>query len=251
MSSAILQFDTEAPLSFERANIIRDWAYGQIVVCSARCLLDHHQLTLNQMLDLMRSRRFGMWCGGATTFLKLLYQQLGYEAYAVDFGWPTSENSHVLNVVPVASGSKTIMTIQDPYFNFTVTDTVGNAMDYREIITKVCNAEHSQMRITRGPTSFRWIIYADRDDFEENEDADLTRRSVNFEQCENGRFVFKTDMYDPKLFEWNAFYKREQRWLKRCFGRVSLIDYLQVPIGTSGEDAIEKLIFPEKYQDTE
>lgn len=239
----------------EAIALIRDWAYGRIVIGSFASILDHHRpgITLDEIYLAMQERRFGVMCAGAAVFLMLLLRELGHEAYAVNMGDPPSRGTHVLNVVPVPGGDgRPIFTVQDAYLNFTITDREGGLLGYPDIVAAVRAGEHGRLAITRGPTVHRWAMFANGADLEMCRATDPVAEQLagingaaEAEVAGCGRILFRTDLYEPQRYERDPlYYAQFQRWVEERLGRMHLVDYLLFPLGTSGEAAIESVVFP-------
>jgi len=238
----------------EAVALVRDWAYGRVVAGSFAAILDHHRpgITLDEIHGAMQERRDGVKCAGAAVFLMLLLRALGQEAYAVNMGHPPSGGTHVVNVVPVPGDAGLVFTIQDCYLNLTIVDGAGAPLDYREVVAAARAGAHGRLATRRGRTVERWTMFRDRDDLEASRTADpMAERLARLggaavaETAPSGRLLFRTDGYAPQTYERDPlFHDQYQRWVHERLGRMHLVDYLLFPLGTSGEAAIEAIVFP-------
>lgn len=234
----------------------RDWAYGRIVAASPQATLDHHApgLSADAMDRAMRDRRAGVKCGGAAMYFKLLLEAMGFAAYALNMGDPAGRGTHVLNIVPVEDRGRPVFSIQDAYLNFTIMDVHGGVVDYRDAVRIIRAGVETRFRVLRGRTTKRWMLFRARGEFEALTENDpegvaprLARDAIAPLPMSDGQLMFWTDLFSPHRIEQDPLcYDGFRRWVHARLGRMRLTDYFLFPVGTSGEDIAESLVFPER-----
>jgi hypothetical protein len=147
--------------NFQKTNILRQWAYEEIVVSDGARLIDQSMFTngaasVPGLVSLFDRAAGGVMCGGAAWFLEDLYQMYGFNAGIIGCGF--THMAHVVTIVAFSDGGIHKDIIQDAYFNQTYVDTNGNALDTATLHSLLLNHQESQVVVQPGDIVGRTVI---------------------------------------------------------------------------------------------
>lgn len=130
---------------FEKVCTIREFAYSHID-WSSEANWNLGDSSISDIYNYYEADLGGGYCGLAARYLVKLYDYYGFKSCTYDMGEPENEATHVTVVVQIKYNGETVNTIQDPTFNFTVTDSISQPLDLLDIMQRIINRE-SDFRI--------------------------------------------------------------------------------------------------------
>ncbi|MCB9225537.1 MAG: hypothetical protein H6578_00015 [Chitinophagales bacterium] len=112
---------------FEKTSFIRKKTaelidLGEDYTCLSKTNIKWGELSSQQFYDFFYKDSFSVFCGGASLFLKNVFEDLGYKSYRYDMGEKFA--THQTNIVHLDDEKKWI--VQDAYFNGTFVDVSTN-----------------------------------------------------------------------------------------------------------------------------
>lgn len=159
IASEYPEIDNQNITDWKKVNILRDWAYEHT----------DHTFTLSESLDSDPTFRYyqknapeiysaflndqgGVACGGAAYALHQLYEMYGYQSYVVSVGDPTFSNhtSHAITLVQISQSGKPILSIQDAYFDLTITDENNSPVDFLEVVKLLNKDKYGSLNVLYG-----------------------------------------------------------------------------------------------------
>jgi hypothetical protein len=108
---------------------------------------DNRSFNLSRFVDIFQKDSAGAICGTTALILKRAYEDFGYECSILSIGGVTTEFGHVVCLVKINQGGKTINVIQDATFNFTVADKQGSPVDYTEMMALLRDRKAQDLQI--------------------------------------------------------------------------------------------------------
>ena len=131
---------------WQKVELLRGWAYEHTNWASTSLLLDHDGKELQDLLGPLLSEEAGVWCGGAARVLQLLYQEFGFESYALNVG-RDDLGSHVCTLVRIQHDGEHRLVLEDAYINESYLDEDGQPLDYFRLIEKLTSRQHSSVKV--------------------------------------------------------------------------------------------------------
>ncbi len=113
---------------------------------------------LTERFELFDKGEAGAWCGTTANTLMDLYELFGYEAYAINSGdyiHLDSKNTHVATLVKIRHNNQDILSLQDALYNYTLTDSSGDPLDYFDLISLLSLKKQDQVKILNGSTELK------------------------------------------------------------------------------------------------
>lgn len=198
---------TEAGLSdWERVGMLRAFTHRNMDWASPGALLeaDHHfdihKASAPELFALFRTNRGGVKCGGAAVTLRKLLELYGYQAVTLDTGFPGTRATHVVVVVKIKCGDKTILSVQDPTFNRSYTLDGNRPADVNEMIDAFLNGEQPVVQPTKEDVAVMDVIVTPQDAQDTRVMRELGLDSTDaFRSLPDGRLLFR-QARPPRLF---------------------------------------------------
>ncbi len=153
--------------AFARVCLIRKWLSGFVPGADASSAQDltnrfgvtHHTATLSQLLAWSERREMGMQCGGMAELSRKVFQLLGYESVAINFGDTGSGVSHVTTLVKIPTRHGPEWTIQDTTYNFTLLDGDGLPLGFERLLEKLEARQGAKVQFDHPVDSFQLALY--------------------------------------------------------------------------------------------
>jgi hypothetical protein len=166
VATAIPEINNPNISDWEKVNLLRRWAYQNSDLTMAKgCLIDSPDLRPKSAAEIFSSFQKdegGVWCAGMSIFLMKLYEQYGFESYALNMGKPSAADTlimgnppvgssitHVLVLVKIPHKGRNLLVVQDGYLNNTYTHLDGSPLDYFELIKLLKNRQENKIKVVR------------------------------------------------------------------------------------------------------
>lgn len=155
VATAIPEINNPSISNWEKVNLLRRWAYQNSDLAMTKgCLIDSPDLRPKSVAEIFSSFQQdagGVWCGGMSIFLMKLYEQYGFESYALNMGKPSVSQSltHVLVLVKIPHKGRNLLVVQDSLFNNTYTHLDGSPLDYFELIKLLKNRQENKIKVVQ------------------------------------------------------------------------------------------------------
>ncbi|MDP8207388.1 MAG: FkbM family methyltransferase [Candidatus Electryonea clarkiae] len=121
---------------------------------------DLSKLAVEQLQFLFDSREIGTLCGGASIFLKKLYELFGFRAATYNYGIPGA-STHVVTLVALPSGIGIEVVLQDASFNQTIVLNSPQSRDIRNILPALANGSKSNIDRISSADNHRELYFSD------------------------------------------------------------------------------------------
>jgi organic radical activating enzyme len=154
---------SECTGDFERVCWLRDWVYRHLLTASPKRQLpgsawsNHLEEQPQAMLAQFQRNEGGVACAGASMLMRRVAERFGFRAATIDAGNHRGRASHDFTLVEIEWRGARLWSVQDAYFNHTLTDPNGAPLDYRALFAP--EFALSQVRVLRGPTTHCSILY--------------------------------------------------------------------------------------------
>jgi len=142
---------------WEKVSILREWAYEHTPHTRTLVLDDdprnmYYQQNATGLYSLFAEGKGGVWCGGTGYALHQLYEMYGFTSYVASTGDPIRANysGHVLTLVQINQSNKSILTVQDAYFDVTLVDRNNNPADILNVSELLRDNRFSDVNIHYG-----------------------------------------------------------------------------------------------------
>jgi len=214
---------------------IRDWLHVMLPVADTGYSLsdmgyDHNGPDLSRLLRACEERIGGYLCGGAAEIARRVYEIFGFDAVSLNVGINNTPNTHVTTLVVLENDEgEEFWSMQDCYYNFTLRDSQGELMGYRELIRHLVEGSLDQVVIDDPALPKTPIIYVDvakvpRINRRYHLDSECVRYWENFEEfLVSWQFrLTSTSMFDFK------------RQLDARIGRADPLHAFAIPLGVNG-----------------
>ena len=148
---------------YETVCTIRRWA-ANIISWSTYSLLfnvrDRYfdSLSAYEMYRLFNDSVGGVWCSGASLFLRKIYKIFGFEACVAGYGTPDAF-THTITLVKINDNGKELYSIQDAYFDITYESTNNNPMDYFRMLEYLKQKRDSEIAVVQSQPVINRKIY--------------------------------------------------------------------------------------------
>jgi len=151
---------------FEKVNILREWVFKTIPAYYGTNLGIEKYAGVSSSINIPFNKRFriyqngeaGAWCSGSAAALLDTYRLFGYETYEIDYG-EVPASTHAIVLVVINYNGKKILSVQGGYLNFTLVDSLGNPLDYFEILQRLLKKEADSIYISNGKQELKPILY--------------------------------------------------------------------------------------------
>jgi len=152
------QIENENITDWKKVNLLRQWAAAHIdfeaeiskVVDAPSSPFHYYSWTAPQVFAFFLDDRGGTWCAGFAHALSTLYRMYGYHAYQVDMGLQRTGMTHVVTIVEIEYEGRKIWTVQDPYFDETLVDSLGNPYPFLDMLEALKNRNHHLIKTRIG-----------------------------------------------------------------------------------------------------
>ncbi|UBF24114.1 hypothetical protein K9N68_20600 [Kovacikia minuta CCNUW1] len=155
---------------WQKANILRRWAYKNIVNSTASCTLekvlkpDFYKKTTAELYTAFKQDKGGVWCGGASIFSEKLYRDYGFNVYTVNMG-KSGYLTHVVNLVEIQDKGQKKLVIEDASYNVTYTDLDGSPLDYFTFLKLLSQRKDNQIKTVKDNDGKRTLMLCKGDPF--------------------------------------------------------------------------------------
>jgi hypothetical protein len=148
---------------FTKVNIIRNWAAGIITIADYDLLFDiylNNWYTLNayNIYQLFLNNKGGVWCAGASVFLKRIFEEFNYTAHYWSYGH-ASAFTHAVTLVSIKHNDSDILSIQDAFTDTTYTTDIGKPLDFFTLLNLLTERKDNMVKIVEPPGPFRRKMY--------------------------------------------------------------------------------------------
>ncbi len=96
---------------------------------------DWHQKEIAELLAILKSEPIHLSCGKVSYLLREIYFDFGWEATTFNFGIDGTPFTHEVTLVECCEQDKVLM--EDAYFNATLQDSLGRALDFFDFIREL------------------------------------------------------------------------------------------------------------------
>jgi hypothetical protein len=209
------------------------WFCQNIPYSSKALALDHHGELANRPLasilsDLMEAKA-GVMCGGSAALMKARASQLGYTAFAMNFGRREGPESHVIVAARLAENQ---YGFYDPTFGTYIGNSQEAPADLSDIVYAIRSRDFHGLKKVHVWSDARLYIVDPREFERFKRDFPYARS----EKCSD-RIVAKVTTHELA----QAAFPAMVRWMRSTIADASEFDLFQFPLGTSGESEAERL----------
>lgn len=177
--------DDPKTTDWQRVTLLRDWTHRHMDWATSSARLEVQQgfnfveHTAADLFALFLNDQGGVYCGGAAITLQKLYEAYGYEAATLDNGFPETSTTHVVTVVKIKHGDRSLLSVQDPTFNESYIRKDGEPADVIEMIEsmEMREGDSFQPSVGAAATIDRLLDMKDKERFS-NEDWHLMMRGA-------------------------------------------------------------------------
>jgi len=209
------------------------WFCQNIPYCSKALALDHHselaKRPLASILSDLVEAKAGVMCGGSALFMKMRASQLGYTAFAMNFGRRDGPESHVIVAARLAENQ---YGFYDPTFGTYIGNSQEAPADLSDIVYAIRSRDFHGLKKVPVWSGARLYIVDPRE-FEKFERDFPHARS----EKRSGKIVAKVTTHELA----QAVFPAMVRWMCSRIADASEFDLFQFPIDTSGESEAERL----------
>lgn len=138
---------------YEKVCKIREFAYSHID-WGSKPNWQYGDSSVYDIYDYYENDKGGAYCGLAARYLTKLYDHYGFKSCTYDMGDSKHEATHVTVVVQIDFNGKTINTVQDPTFNFTIVDTNLQPIDLLKLVQQIAKEETNFKILESETTAF-------------------------------------------------------------------------------------------------
>lgn len=128
----IYQFDLN---SKKFLNSINDFISELIPIFSSCPYEIKKEDTIEDLYEKFRNREIGGWCGLFTSYMLMILNKCGIDAYAYNYGLCNTEFTHM---VVIANGY-----LLDPYFNKVYIDKAGELITFKTLLQMIADRDFS------------------------------------------------------------------------------------------------------------
>ncbi|MGA7934394.1 MAG: hypothetical protein WCA35_12675 [Kovacikia sp.] len=153
---------------WQKVNLLRRWAYRNIVNSTKSCFLeevlkpDFYKKTAFELYTAFKQDKGGVQCGGSSIFLEKLYREYNFNAYTLNMGEPSSQFTHVVNLVEIRGKGQKKLVIEDASHNVTLVHQDGSVLDYFTFLRLLSQLKDNQIKIVKDNDGKRnWLFCKD------------------------------------------------------------------------------------------
>lgn len=221
----------------QRAVSLREWIHAFIPIADDSTSLgdkgyDHNAPELGRLLHAAEMRIGGYHCGGKAELARKIFQLVGFDTFTINFGIEVNGSTHVSTFVRISEQGRSVWSVQDTYFNFTLRHTDGRLIDYADALGYLENDQLDAILVDDPGYPKTPILYAHPDRVPR-----LNRRYKLESEC---------------VREWDGFEEFRVRWDFRLFttsmfplnrdliariGRSDPLYLFLIPLGFRGDDS--------------
>ena len=220
---------------FQKVAALRDWVYSHVPTTnSERLTLEAlhgyqiYQEPLPKLISRLSSLEGGFFCAGTAETLARLYRLYGYEAYTYNMGSPDGHPSHVVTLVHIRDGGKSILSVQDAYFNYTLVRN-GHPLGFRQLLDSLGRGTISSIQYLSGDAHCKLLLVYSDQVLESR--SGLRKLKIGFGpvlKTWKGRSCF---CYDLQVA---AFEPDFEQWLNGRLPQHDFLDLFLFPLGVDG-----------------
>lgn len=232
----------------ERVCELRNWAFANQTIASRSERLDTlegHAIYKSSAAKLYRSmsRDRGFLCAGSAYALKRLYELYGYRSYVINMGDEVNGAfTHVSTLVELHERGRSVLSVQDPYFNCDLRDRQGEPLDHKDLIEMLAAGKDGDVRVEFGRSTELTVVINRTD---EPQLALEHLRGFGLDPERSGTRI-GTDRYRMrKALDLERYFSdipALERWLYSAIGRTNPLYIYLFPFGTSGEKECQALM---------
>jgi hypothetical protein len=226
---------------FEKVAALRDWAYSHVPTTNSEALTlealhgyQIYQEPLPKLFSRFSSLEGGFFCAGTAETLAKLYRLYGYEAYTYNMGSPDGHPSHVVTLVRIHDGGKSILSVQDAYLNYALVRK-GHPLGFRQLLASLERGTISSIQYLSGDVHCKLLLVKADEVLKAR--SGLMKLKIRFGpvlETWNGRSCF---CYDLQVA---AVAPDFEQWLNRRLPQHNFLDLFLFPLGVDGgPDALE------------